>query len=526
MLNRPAGNRQAPTATGNCQAPTGNIQPPATAGQPPAKRQPPTANRQPQAPTASNPANRQPPTANRPTVNPGQPPTANRRVTNGAGGGINEYMHLEPKQSSAGRSRRGAGEELSYRANLARRPKRPKRPLRPGYGGGGGFPRRAAPVPQTAASFLRPGIRVTLSFLLLLAGMGAAAQTQQHSSQEHRFQLVTVAAGLHHPWALAFLPGGDLLVTERRGRLLRITADGGTREIGGLPEVTATGQGGLLDLVLDPDFADNRLLYFSYSEQVGGRLRTAVARAELAGDRLAGLERIFAMNRASSAGRHFGSRLAFLPDGDLLVTIGDRGQRDRAQDPSDHAGSVLRIRPDGSPSPRTTALAIPGAAPEVFTFGHRNAQGLAIHPATGAIWVHEHGPRGGDEINVLRGGANYGWPLATHGREYWGGRIASSEAPGTEQPLLHWTPSIAPSGMAFYTGTEFPRWNGDLFVGALAGRHLRRVVLRGGAVVDQEVLLEGRPGRIRDVRQGPDGRLWLLTDERRGGLYRLDPAAP
>ena len=507
MLNRPAGNRQAPTATGNCQAPTGNIQPPATAGQPPAKRQPPTAS-----------ANRQPSIP----ANPGQPQTANRRVTNGAGGGINEYMHLEPKQSSAGPSRRGVGNGLPYRADLARRP---KRPLRPG-GGGHGFPRRAAPVPRTAASFLRPGIRATLSFLLLLAGLGAAAQTQQHSSQEHRFQLVTVAAGLHHPWALAFLPGGDLLVTERRGRLLRITADGGTREIGGLPEVTATGQGGLLDLVLDPDFADNRLLYFSYSEQVGGRLRTAVARAELAGDRLAGLERIFAMNRASSAGRHFGSRLAFLPDGDLLVTIGDRGQRDRAQDPSDHAGSVLRIRPDGSPSPRTTALAIPGAAPEVFTFGHRNAQGLAIHPATGAIWVHEHGPRGGDEINVLRGGANYGWPLATHGREYWGGRIASSEAPGTEQPLLHWTPSIAPSGMAFYTGTEFPRWNGDLFVGALAGRHLRRVLLRGGAVVDQEVLLEGRPGRIRDVRQGPNGRLWLLTDERRGGLYRLDPVAP
>lgn len=427
-------------------------------------------------------------------------------------------------QSFAGRPRRGAGDGLSYRADPARTP---KRPLRPGYvvAGGCGAPRRAAPVPRAAGSFRRSGIRVTLSFLLLFAGLGAAAQTQ-HTSQEHRFQLVTVATGLHHPWALAFLPGGDLLVTERRGRLLRVAADGATREIGGLPEVTAVGQGGLLDLVLDPGFADNRLLYFSYSEQVGGRLRTAVARAELAGDRLAGLERIFAMNRASSGGRHFGSRLAFLPDGDLLVTVGDRGQRDRAQDPSDHAGSALRIRPDGTPSPRNTALAIPGAAPEVFTFGHRNAQGLAIHPATGAIWIHEHGPRGGDEINILRGGANYGWPLATHGREYSGGRIADSEAPGTEPPLLHWTPSIAPSGMAFYTGTEFPRWRGDLFVGALAGRHLRRVVLRGGAVVDQEVLLERRPGRIRDVRQGPDGRLWLLTDERRGGIYRLEPAAP
>ena len=386
-------------------------------------------------------------------------------------------------------------------------------------GAGCGWKRRRAT--ERAARVL------SFALLLLLAGVGAAAQTQSHESKEHRFQLVEVATGLRHPWAMAFLPGGDVLVTERRGRLQRVAADGSAREVDGVPRVAAAGQGGLLDLVLDPGFADNRLLYFAYSEPVGGGARTAVARAELAGDRLLGLRRIFAMNRASSGSGHFGSRLAFLPDGDLLVTIGDRRQRDRAQDPSDHAGSVLRIRPDGTPSPRTTALAIPGAAPEVYSFGHRNAQGLAIHPDTGAIWIHEHGPRGGDEINVVRGGANYGWPVVTHGREYSGGSIGvGSEAPGMEPPLLHWTPSIAPSGMAFYTGSEFPRWQGDLFVGALAGRHLRRVVLRGGEVVEQEVLLQRRPGRIRDVRQGPDGRLWLLTDERRGGLYRIDPAAP
>ena len=369
--------------------------------------------------------------------------------------------------------------------------------------------------------------RFGFGLLFLLAGLSAAAQTQSHESQEHRFQLVPVATGLQHPWAVAFLPGGDLLVTERRGRLLRVAAaDGSTREIDGLPRVAAVGQGGLLDVALDPRFARNRRLYLAYSERVGGGLRTAVARAELAGDRLVGLRRIFAMNRASSGSGHFGSRLAFLPDGDLLVTIGDRRERHRAQDPADHAGSVLRLRPDGAPSPRTAALAIPGAAPEVFSFGHRNAQGLAIHPGTGAIWIHEHGPRGGDEINVVRGGANYGWPVVTHGVEYSGGSIGiGSEAPGMEPPLLHWTPSIAPSGMAFYTGSEFPRWQGDLFVGALAGRHLRRVVLRGTEVVEQEVLLEGRIGRIRDVRQGPAGRLWLLTDERRGGLYRIDPAA-
>ncbi len=366
-----------------------------------------------------------------------------------------------------------------------------------------------------------------LVLALLLAGHGAAAQSRTHASNEHRFQVVPVVTGLEHPWALAFLPGGDLLVTERRGRLLRIGADGQRHRIEGLPRIAAVGQGGLLDLVLDPGFADNRLLYFSYSEQFGGGQRTAVARAELAGDRLVALRRIFAMNRASSGGRHFGARLAFLPDGDLLVTVGDRGQRHRAQDPSDHAGSVLRMRPDGSPSPRVAALAIPGAAPEVFTFGHRNAQGLAIHPTSGDIWIHEHGPRGGDEINILRGGANYGWPVVTHGREYSGPSIGvGSEAPGMEPPLLHWTPSIAPSGMAFYTGTGFPRWRNDLFVGALAGRHLRRIVVRDGAVVEQEVLLQGNLGRIRDVRQGPEGRLWVLTDERRGGLYRLEPAAP
>ena len=369
--------------------------------------------------------------------------------------------------------------------------------------------------------------RFGFGLLFLLAGLSAAAQTQSHESREHRFQLVPVATGLQHPWAVAFLPGGDLLVTERRGRLLRVAAaDGSTREIDGLPRVAAVGQGGLLDVALDPGFARNRRLYLAYSERVGGGLRTAVARAELAGDRLVGLRRIFAMNRSSSGSGHFGSRLAFLPDGDLLVTIGDRRERHRAQDPADHAGSVLRLRPDGAPSPRTAALAIPGAAPEVFSFGHRNAQGLAVHPGTGAIWIHEHGPRGGDEINVVRGGANYGWPVVTHGVEYSGGSIGvGSEAPGMEPPLLHWTPSIAPSGMAFYTGSEFPRWQGNLFVGALAGRHLRRVVLRGTEVVEQEVLLEGRLGRIRDVRQGPAGRLWLLTDERRGGLYRIDPAA-
>ena len=405
-------------------------------------------------------------------------------------------------------------------------------------GAGRGLLRRTGTV--TAAA---------VSFLLLLACQDAAEQTERHASREHPFRVVPVVTGLEHPWAVAFLPGGDMLVTERPGRLLRVGADGRARPVRGLPPIAAVGQGGLLDLVLDPGFADNRLLCFSYTESSRlvwskskgeeGRdgYRTAVACAELAGYTLVSVRRIFAMNRFVVSIFQFGSRLAFLPDGDLVVTlgdrqpirfgVGDRGQRRRAQDPSDHAGSVLRIRPDGSPSPRTAALAIPGAAPEVFTFGHRNPQGLAIHPVTGAIWIHEHGPYGGDEVNILRGGANYGWPVVTHGRGGAGERIGvGGEAPGMEPPLLHWTPAIAPSGMAFYTGSEFPRWRGNLFVGALKGRHLRRIVVRDGAVASQEVLLKDRLGRIRDVRQGPDGRLWLLTDERRGALYRIEPVEP
>ena len=418
-------------------------------------------------------------------------------------------------------------------------------------GAGRGLLRRTATVTAIA-----------VSFLLLPARQGAAERTQrlgsiEVSSLEHSFRVVQVATGLRHPWSVAFLPGGDILVTQRSGTLLRVGADGRKRLIRGLPPVAAIHRGGLLDLALSPGFADDRLLYFSYTEKSrlpwlvswrgtwgtggsrksllarlvwGGWYRTAVARAELAGDRLVSVRRIFAMNSFLPTVEGFGSRLAFLPDGDLLVTVGDRKERHRAQDPSDHAGSVLRIRPDGSPSPRTAALAIPGAAPEVFTFGHRDPQGLAVHPVTGAIWSHEHGQQGGDEVNVLRGGANYGWPVATYSREYpgeGGGKIGvGSEAPGMEPPLLHWTPAIAPSGMAFYTGTEFPRWRGNLFVGSLAGRHLRRIVVRGREVVAQEVLLKDRLGRIRDVRQGPDGRLWLLPDHANAALYRIEPSAP
>lgn len=346
----------------------------------------------------------------------------------------------------------------------------------------------------------------------------------EQACQDYEYQAVQVATGLAHPWSLAFLPDGDLLVTERGGKMKRIDSEDGSQAVAGLPAIAAPGQGGLLDVILDPSFAQNQHIYFAYSQRHDGGYRTAVARAQLNGNQLSRVTTIFAMSKSSEATNHFGARLAFLSDGDLVVTLGDRGERDRAQDPSDHAGSVLRIRPDGSVSPRTTALEIPDAAAEVFTFGHRNPQGLAIHPATEDIWIHEHGPRGGDEINILRGGANYGWPVVSYGKEYDTGKQVGegTEKEGMESPLLHWTPSIAPSGMTFYEGDKFPCWTGDLFVGALAGRHLRRIELQDGAVVQQEVLLQNTLGRIRDVRNGPDGRLWLLTDASDGGIYRIE----
>jgi len=342
-------------------------------------------------------------------------------------------------------------------------------------------------------------------------------------SEEATFRVVRVAGGLQNPWGMAFLPDGRVLVSERPGRLQLV--DGGTvTEVTGLPQISATGQGGLLDLALHPRYEQNGWIYFSHAAGAGSELGTRISRARLEGNRLTDVQTIFRMRPGSSTSQHFGSRLLFLPDGTLLFTIGDRGNRERAQDLNDHAGSTLRINDDGSVPPDNPFVGRPGALPEIYTYGNRNAQGMALHPGTGRVWQHEHGPRGGDEVNIIEPGKNYGWPLITYGQEYFGGRIGETRKPGLEQPLLHWTPSIAPSGMAFYTASAFPGWRGDLFVGALAGRHLRRLKIEGEQVVGQEVLLLNVLGRIRDVRQGPDGLLYLLTDERNGALYRLEPA--
>jgi glucose/arabinose dehydrogenase len=342
------------------------------------------------------------------------------------------------------------------------------------------------------------------------------------SSEQARFELEPVVTDLAHAWAFAFLPSGDILITQRSGRLWRF--DGSrVHEISNLPPVTPNGQGGLLDIVLHPNYHRNGWIYMSYSARYGGGFGTAVARARLSGNVLEDVQEIFRMNNPSRGGRHFGSRLLFDNDGLLYITIGDRGQRDRAQDPTDHAGTLIRLRADGSVPDSNPFVGSSEGVDEVFSYGHRNAQGIALHPQTGAVWLHEHGPQGGDEVNIVEAGDNHGWPTITYGVNYGTGTAIGegTEHPGMEQPVTYWVPSIAPSGMAFYTGSMFPEWQGDLFVGALAETHLRRLELRGDRVVEQEVLLDGVVGRVRDVRQGPDGALYILSDADNGALYRL-----
>jgi len=357
------------------------------------------------------------------------------------------------------------------------------------------------------------------------------AQGEVQRSEVHDFRVTTVAEGLEHPWGMAILPGGEILVTERAGRL-RVIRDGALQPqpVAGVPEVWARGQGGLLDVVLHPNFDSNRLVYLSYSKPGANGATTAVIRGRFEGDRLSGVEEVIETQAWGTAGQHFGSRLVFDRDGYLFITIGDRGDRPnrgaehRSQNPRDHAGTTLRLHDDGRVPQDNPFVGRADALPEVYTYGNRNAQGMALHPQTGEVWLNEHGPRGGDEINRVLAGRNYGWPLVTHGVNYDGSPItAQREAPGIEPPLLDWTPSIAPSGMTFYTGDAFPQWRGNVFVGALAGQHLRRVVFDGTRVVGQEQLLDGR-GRIRDVRTGRDGFLYVLLDASSAPLLRLEPA--
>lgn len=354
--------------------------------------------------------------------------------------------------------------------------------------------------------------------------MALAAQASQS------VRVVEVADGLQTPWALAFLPDGRMLITERAGRMHLVSAAGEvSAPLDGLPPVHAQGQGGLLDVVLSPDFANDRRIFFSYAEPTQGGARTAVASARLDTDalRVDDVRVVFAQRDDPGGGHHFGSRLAFSRDGSLFITLGDRNtQRERSQALDSHLGKIVRVMPDGSVPADNPFVGQRGALPEIWSYGHRNVQGAALHPETGVLWTHEHGPRGGDELNIGKAGANYGWPDVTHGRNYVT-RLPfgdATEREGVEAPVHYWVPtSIAPSGMAFHTGKSFAQWKGDLFIGALRGQMLVRLEMDGDRVVAEHRLLEEPGFRIRDVREGPDGKLYLL-DETNGRILRLEPA--
>ncbi len=346
-----------------------------------------------------------------------------------------------------------------------------------------------------------------------------------------RFDVQVVARGLEHPWSVAFLPDGAMLVTERPGRLRIVGEDGAlSRPVLGLPRVDARDQGGLLDVVLDPRFADNRLIYWSYAEPREGGNGTAVARGRLVqgeAPRVEDVRVIWRQRPTLDSTMHFGSRLVFARDGTLFVTTGERSilaGRRQAQRLDSALGKIIRIRPDGSIPDDNPFVGREGALPEIWSYGHRNVQAAALHPRTGALWIVDHGARGGDEINIVERGKNHGWPTITYGIEYGGGEIGEgiTARAGMEQPIYYWDPVIAPSGMAFYDAGLIPAWRGSLFVGALAGRHVARLSIEDRRVVGEERLLAGR-ARIRDVRVGPEGALYVLTDEARGELLRLAP---
>jgi glucose/arabinose dehydrogenase len=385
-----------------------------------------------------------------------------------------------------------------------------------------------------------------LVMFVLVGGVSVAAQAprssppppplpQTYFSTDLPIRVVPVVTGLSHPWSLAFLPDGSMLITEREGRL-RLVRNGQLvpAPVAGVPQVFARVLGGLLDVALHPRFAENRVLYLAYSKAGENNLSsTALARAVFDGSSLTEVKDIFVANTWSKSNTNYGGRIAFDRAGLLYFTVGERQEPDRAQDPGDHGGKVLRLRDDGSVPQDNPFIGKPGYAPEIYSTGHRSPQGLAVNPATGGIWENEHGPLGGDELNIILPGRNYGWPLVTFGTDYDGTKISDTTwRADLEPPFVYWVPSIAVSGLAFYTGDRFPAWKGNVFVGAMfEGRtrgtgHLQRIVVNAaGRPINREPLLTELRQRIRDVRQGPDGLLYVLTDEDAGMLLRIEPAS-
>ena len=378
-------------------------------------------------------------------------------------------------------------------------------------------------------------VQLVRSIHVLLMCMAACLPTWAQEgtpifkSEKHAFRVATLVTGLENPWSIAFLPDGRMLVTERAGRLRLVSHDFklNPKPIDGLPEVVPQGQGGLFDVVLHPQYAQNGWIYWAYNAPGPGGWGTALARGKLQDHRMTEVQVLFSMQPKTRSGHHFGGRIVFDQAGLLYLTLGDRGDKDRAQKLGDHAGSVIRLHDDGRVPANNPFVNRAGALAEKWTLGNRNMQGAALHPQTGELWTHEHGPQGGDEVNVMRSGINYGWPVITYGVNYGlGTKIGEGQVKaGLEQPLHVWVPSIAPSGMAFVSGSQFPQWQGNLLVGALNGQTLVRLTLEGEKVLGEERLLQGR-SRLRDVRMGPDGFVYLLTDEAKGALLRLEPLKP
>lgn len=347
---------------------------------------------------------------------------------------------------------------------------------------------------------------------------------QTLNTEKANLTVEKVAQGLAHPWGLAFLPDGRMLVTERAGKLRIVGTDGSLSDpLSGLPDIEVAGQGGLFDVLLHPNYAENKQLYISYNEPAENGSSTAVAIATLADDRLENLQVIFSAAPKFSSRHHFGGRLVIKDDQYLFITLGDRGQRrDDAQTLDNHHGKVIRLNLDGSipkDNPYVTDTAV---LDDIWSYGHRNIQGATLHPTSGELWTHEHGPQGGDEINITRATLNYGWPVITYGEEYGGGKIGQTAKDGMEQPLHYWVPSIAPSGMTFYLNDAIPGWNNSLLIGSLRFGQLVRLELDGEKVRHEERIMIGQ--RIRDVRQGPDGAVYLLTDQADGQILRLKAA--